>query len=177
MWQNIFIQLFSILKDFITKETNRTFVENKLTKVIDIYDTMNVLLSLQSVGRCSVFRVENSGGLIDSKTPLYYTVLHETVGDTIKPSKQELQKILLSEDDVRVLLGAIKNDHISFSVDGASNMQKTLKSKGVKSSEIFFLKASKKVIYFLSISSLEATEFNEDTVALSLAANKIKQLI
>ena len=139
---------------------------------------MNSLLSLPTVDRCCVFKVENGGGLINSTVPLYYTVLHEVVGDNARSTKNELQRVLLAEEDVKNILTVIRNDHASILIERILGVQAALKLSHLISSQVHFLKATKTAIYFFSASSASTTELDKDTLlTISLTADKIKTQI
>lgn len=178
MLSSLLSQIISFISELWKRESDLVFVERKLYSVVEIYDTMSALLPLEKVDRCSIFKVENSGGLLDPKVPIYFTTLHEVVGDEIAPLKMKMQRLLLNEVDIRNILKIIQSTGYATKVDGITDNQKIAVASGVKMSLSFLLKASKTAVYFFSINSTTDVDFDmQSRVAIALTVDKLKQLI
>lgn len=178
MWTNIITTLLSVIKELIKWNSNRLFVEDKLNKLVLIYDNLNYLIGLPQVNSCAIVRIENSGGLINSNVPLYYSVLNEVVDDRVNTIKNETQKIRVNEDDVRVFLNAIREDSHFIKLTETTTIRKILVKNNLKWSYLFFLRATKKEIIFLNICGVDDLEMNQSIhLTFQLMAEKIKQLV
>ena len=163
---------------FIAFISKKTFIENQLDKIVNIYDALNTLTSNPNVHRAVVIKIENSGGLINSSTPLYSSVLQEEYKFPVKSIKQNFQRVLVDQQYIKIIIDAVKNKYTKIQIDRLSDslLKYIYKADNIQYSEVHFLKANKKAVYFLSIATINES-FNEDselTLNINLAVNKIK---
>lgn len=155
-------------------------MEAQMERVVKLYDAMSSLSSMEDIHRVVVVKIENSGGLIDPKVQLYASVLHEDYTFPVTASKAKYQKLPIDQVYVRMLHSAIRDHRVHLDVANMEDgiMKTVYTTSGVKAAEIYYLGATPRVLYVLSVVSVtDGNVFNTPEYRLNctMALEAIKK--
>lgn len=154
--------ILGILKQFFELRNRSKRTEVQVERLVQLYDAMSTISSLEGVTRVAILKIENSGGLIDPKVPLYTSVLHEDYSHPAQSIKARFNKLQIDQSYVRMVLKAIKEGHALFTEEELADdtmLNAIYKSMGVKAVEFHFIGSTPRAIYLLPISSMTTPNF------------------
>jgi hypothetical protein len=175
----------SVLTEFL-KFINNLFSnfgtnpQKQIEKVINIYDTMHLVLEETAVERFIIFKAHNGGGIIKPSGELYVTALYEDYTYPFHSVKSQYQKIEVDEIYARMLLDVIQKGQVHLYADEMKDglLKGIYQSEGVHEARIFFLGQDKKFIFYCSCATSKEWLISQGEKArLELAVGKIKQNI
>lgn len=151
----------------------------QIQKVVNIYDSMHVVLDETAVERFLIFKAHNGGGIIKPHTPLYISVLYEDYTHPFKSVKDDYQRLAVDEALIRILaqLPASKSVKIRTEELEKGIVKDIYEGEGVKYSEIFYLGQDRKNIYYCSCGSSveggwEHSSYQKMTIQIQINAIK-----
>lgn len=153
----------------------------QIRKVVSIYDSMHTIVEKTSVTRLLIIKAHNSGGWIRPDTPLYITVLYEDYTRPLESMKDDYQKMLIDEDYLRMLKDLTVTKKLQ--IDPKMLKEGILKAKydgeGVKFAEVYFLGQDRRNLYFCTLTSITAENFDtySDRSVIQVGVNNIRNNI
>ena len=152
---DLFKSVIDLLLQILKIRKDSRYAEKQIQKVVDTYDAMLLMSSLTDIHRVLILKIENSGGLIDPKVPIYATVIHEDYREPTASVKSRYIRLPVDQDYVRTIHSAITDTCFCIKVsDMAEGLLKVFyKHEGIKAAEICYLGSNSKAIFIMSVAS------------------------
>lgn len=153
-----------------------------LGKRLDIYDVMNNVKNRTGSPRVLVTYTEDGGGLPTTGSPLYISILYETVDHESTSIKEDIQRLITDEAYDNMLSHLATKGTYFIITDDLDNgiLKKFYRHDNIQSSIMVPISSTKSRFYYMSIAWQERKTL-EEMEALELdaiiAANKIKVLL
>lgn len=168
------IQLFKFLTIF-------NLPSRQIKRVVRIYDAMHNIVEKTTVERCLIIKVHNSGGWVRPDTPLYITILYEDYSRPLQGIKSEYQKMEVDEDYLRMLRDLAKDKVLYIDTEKLKDglLKNQYMRDKIKYSEVHFLGQNRRNVYFCSMATTKATNFDTytDKAVIQIGVNEIKNSI
>jgi hypothetical protein len=149
--------------------------------VVKIYDAMHAIVEKTTVERCIIVKVHNSGGWVRPDTPLYITILYEDYSAPLETIKGEYQKMGVDEDYLRMLRDLAKEKILFITTENLKEglLKNQYKKDKIKYGEIHFLGQNRRNLYFCSIVTTKAANFDTytDKAVIQVGVNDIRNNI
>lgn len=159
--------------------TQRAF-KALLQKRMEIYEWLGEIRSLVKSPRVLILYTENGGGVPNSASKLYVSILYESIDSNIKSIKRRLQKYDIDEAYHRMLVHLFEDGEYSRATEELEpGMLKSIyNSDDLKRTYIVPLITSDKKFFFLSVAWQEEPENLEDAgMKIKSIANNIKNIL
>lgn len=155
----------------------------QIEKVVNIYDAMNKAISESSIERFTVFKVHNGGGIINPTGDMYVSILYEEYGVPFFSIKNDIQKLILDKQAVRLLLETMQRKQVKQGVKSLPEgiIKDIYIKSGAKRFILVYIEQDRRNVYFASCSSSSEDSSwmtsASDNVAIQVAITTIKKNI
>lgn len=167
------------------KSRKETRPSQGLEKLNRVYDQMSEITNYTAADRVGIYVLENSGGKNVPGNPQYLTMIYEDyqTGKHLGSTKQMFQKFLIDKSLTKIFNDACVNgvrvvEHPT-DMGEENNVSDTMKVRGMKYSQVFFIAQTETKSFFMGVSSTEGeyAELTEiDKIKIRMTVEKIRSI-
>lgn len=177
-----FIALINLFKWWVERrdKKKKRKITDVLSRIHEVYHTLNVILRETAANRVVILRAENGGDIPTVGKDLYSSIVYEAFDRELGSVKNRWQRQPLDEEYVRMLLEVAQKNHISIRTAKlkACPLKDLYEANQVSAAEIYKVKAKEGAFYYLALHFK-----NEEDISpafrdlLRYSVNELNQLI
>lgn len=152
---------------------------DKAVDIATMYDSMSDVLYPGGIDRILILWYHNGGGNISADKPLYVTCVHEVRADGLAPVKTRYKSLEVDHHYAKMVSRIYQEKEFvaeSFNLQMGSMLKNMYHEERVTKSKMYFIKHSKKGLWFVSFrSNNEMLSFNDVDTKMRVAVSTIKK--